>query len=354
MALSGELKRVNGYGSGNEIEGYNKIEAKNDAKIKRQLRGFENGVLDLGFMGDNGTRVPNPNDAFALTATTNQNISIGPGIATCYGYDLVVSSLVQLDTVTPPATLNKYLFVFLEWDLSDPDSNEFNVGIWDNGTSTVWTPSEQDNLALIENGKYRMPIYRLVLATNGTITSTLNYAALGVVFRTGVELSQNANKAKDYNTTSGTIKEKFATIDNKFVDYNARLTALGFKMGNVVIDDIARTNSIKRQGNYCIINFTGQKNYGSFDWTFSHFFDDDEIIGSVPENFKPEASKPGILIATTTSGYRVGDAEVYNIKIEPNGDIIAVNRRIYTTTSLEKYKGVKYEIINFGYEAEAL
>ncbi len=265
MAVVGEYKRVDGYGSGNELDGYNKIQAKNDAKIKRNTRGFETGILDLSFLGDTDSRVENAAESFQITATNTQNITLGRGIATCYGFDLVVEELKQLDTISAPAVDVKYVFIFLEWDLSDPDSNQFNIGMWDNGTGSSWTPASQDNLANIPNGRYQLPIYRLTIATNGNVTATQNYATLGVVTYRGVQEANYSQTALKYDTTdettTGSIAKKFKETDTEVAGNKDKLATYDHTYLSLTLWSSTDSTALVKNGKIVTLNHSSTVSY---------------------------------------------------------------------------------------------
>lgn len=287
MAVVGEVKRVDGYGSGNELDGYNKIQAKNDARIKRNTRGFETGILDMSFQGDTETRVPNAAESFQLTATTNQNITLGKGIATCYGFDLVVDGLILFDTIAPPAVNEKYIFIYLEWNLANPDSNEFNVGTWDNGTGTTWTPAEQDNLANVPNGKYRLPLYRLTISSNGNITGTQNYATLGVQTYNGTQNTNYAQTALKYDNKDDTVDGSIAKKFREVLDYQAETDIKWYEQKHTYLSlsiwNSTDTKGMFKNGDKVVIDYSSVvSNKGSTPTT-------NTVLGTISLNsFRPK------------------------------------------------------------------
>lgn len=317
MAVVGEYRRVDGYGSGNELDGYNQIQAKNDAKIKRNNRGFETGILDMSFLGDTDTRVENVAESFQLTATNTQNITLGRGIATCYGFDLVVDDLKLLDTFSAPATSEKYVFIFLEWDLSDPDSNEFNIGMWDNGTGSSWTPSSQDNLALVPNGKYMMPLYRLTISTNGNVTNIVGYATLGIQTYKGVRNSNYSETSNKYDqkteSDEGTISNKFKQLDDKNDLHDANWKALEHIYLSLTLWNSVDSTSLVKNGKKVILNHSATVNYkGSIGYTTSSY-------GTISNSsFRPKKDIIAYLYILEENG---SYTRIYPVKITTSGVI---------------------------------
>lgn len=203
--------------AGNPVTNTNLINARIVAEAMRNLRGWDTGVLDNSFMSATSSSenyVRDPNNAFMwqLTASNNNNIQVGRGMATSYGFD-IQSEQNYILSITPPATGIKYAFVYLEWDFTNPVEAFGRLDIWDNGANAVWTPA-QDNLTTNPIGVYRMPLYRLAINTAGSITATTAWTSLGVGTWKGAywskisDLSTETKTARTvYNLTTGNAVE---------------------------------------------------------------------------------------------------------------------------------------------------
>lgn len=169
--------------AGNADENINLINPRFQAEALRHVRGYDVGILGNSFYSSANPRGTNrlSNDAFMwpLTASNVFDIAVGMGMATAYGYDLQSERTVHLRG-TAPASGIKYLFVYLEWNLSNPEEAIGGIEIHDNGASANWTPSRQDNLTTNKIGIYQMPLYRVTVNTAGSVYGKVDYAALGV------------------------------------------------------------------------------------------------------------------------------------------------------------------------------
>ena len=228
-------------GAGNANENVNLINPRFQAEALRQIRGYDVGVLKNTFFistsATGTTRTENPDFMWKLNRSGGITaVRVGRGMATAYGYDIQSEAEVTL-AGTIPASGTKYVFIYLEWDLHNPNMAVGSIKLRDNGTSSSWTPSNQNNLITNPTGIYQMILYRLTVNASGVITASANWESFGVKtigynlrseHANHAENADNATKASDYNTSSGGIKTKFDSIDT-------RLTQLGFKTGDVVI-----------------------------------------------------------------------------------------------------------------------
>lgn len=227
--------------AGNADDNINLINARFQAEALRRLRGYDCGVLDNSFYSDASprglTRSANVNFMWPLTYSGVANISVGRGMATAYGFD-IQSETVTHFTATAPSAGTKYLFIYLEWDFSNPVEALGKIDIHDNGSSASWTPPYQDNLITNPIGKYQMPLYRLTVNTAGTITSTVAWSALGVKTIGNALLSENTRHAEQSDeATYATGNRAAGTFDERFASLNTRLNQLGFKTASVTVYD---------------------------------------------------------------------------------------------------------------------
>lgn len=272
--------------AGNAEQGKNLINARFMAEALRQLRGYDVGVLDNSFYSatypSGKSRTSNANKMWKITTSISGDIAIGPGMATAYGYDIQSEGTIHLNAGS--AIAGQYIFVYLEWNLSNPDLAVGKIDLYNNGTAASWTPSPQDNLINNPAGIYRLPLYRLYKNSNGTFSS-VKWDSLGVITIVNTlraKYADNADvaqKAKDYDTSNGTIKTKFDSVEQ-------RLTNLGFRSGSLTLSSTltsrgtATQNSVVRQGNYCIVNL--QISLTQVKSTFAA----GELIATVPSNFR--------------------------------------------------------------------
>lgn len=303
------MARLNVAAAGNAETNANLINARFQAEALRRLRGHDCGVLDNSFYSSANTtglsRSANANFMWPLNATNVQSIIVGRGMATAYGYDIQSEDDVTL-VGTAPSSGTKYLFVYLEWDLSNPVEAVGSLLLHDNGASASWTPPYQDNLITNPIGKYQMPLYRLAVNTSGTITATANWKALGVL-TVGFPLrAENANRAEHAdgasyagtNTADGTIDDRLKSLDT-------RLSKLGFKEGNVTKADGTVVGKLTRTGNYVIGKLWGIT-----------FPKGSSITYYVPADFRP-AADTWLLTITCYDVFAAG------LVVKPNGEMVA-------------------------------
>lgn len=303
------MARLNVAAAGNAEENINLINARFQAEALRRLRGHDCGVLDNSFYSTaNNTglsRSANNNFMWPLRATNVQSITVGRGMATAYGYDIQSENDTAF-TATAPSTGTKYLFIYLEWDLSNPVEAVGSLLLHDNGASSSWTPPYQDNLITNPIGKYQMPLYRLTVNTSGTVTATTNWTSLGVL-TVGFPLrAANADRAEQAdkatyagnNTAAGTIDARLNALDT-------RLSLLGFSRGDVTKSDGTVVGEVKRTGNYVIMKI----------WSMG-FPKGSSATYYVPAGFRP-AEEINLL---TIACY---DTNCAWIKLKPNGELIA-------------------------------
>ena len=223
--------------AGNADTNVNLIDHRYQAEALRQLRGIDCGVLNNSFYSsasDVGlTRTPNASFMWPLTASNVQNITVGRGMATAYGIDAKSESDISF-TATAPSAGTKYLFIYLQWDLSNPTEGKGDLLLHDNGSSATWTPPYQDNLITNPIGRYQMPLYRLAVNTAGTITGVVSWNTLGVLTISNPLRSQHANHAEQADfATYASNNQSDGTIDGRLIAIVNRLNALGFSVVSI-------------------------------------------------------------------------------------------------------------------------
>lgn len=226
----------------------------------------------------------------------------------------------------------------------------FNLSALGNNELQIITVSDSGNLYtedLNENpitGKYDFVLYDYIADMSlGTVrlTRSGNYIPDlgGKLEEFENNLTAEGKPLGGYDTSKGTIEE--------------RLTALGFKEGSVTLPNgNATVNSVKRQGNYCILSLKVD-----YPKTTSSYSSPTGIIRSsgseaqsiwnftIPENFRPKSA-----INLTLSGYIAGlggtgysgSWKVLNCSITTSGTMsLSLNYGYYDThlQTLEIYVG---------------
>lgn len=287
-------------GAGSAEENVNLINPRFQAEALRQLRGYDVGVLKNTFYtttSATGTsRTANNDFMWRLNASGGITaVKVGRGMATAYGYDIQSEAEVTL-AGTVPASGTKYVFIYLEWDLHNPNKAIGSIKLRDNGTSSSWTPSNQNNLITNPTGIYQMILYRLAVNTAGTITATANWESFGVKtigyplraeHASHTEDADHADQADnaDYASSAGTAEygtyatgnRNAGTIDARLNSLVSRLNTLGFKTGTISVNSGISSSSLTKLGNYVI---------GYITCTLSS-----TDLGTIPSGFRPYTSK---------------------------------------------------------------
>lgn len=233
--------------AGNAEQNINLINARFQAEALRILRGYDTGVLSNSFYSAADTsgeqRDANADFMWKISAVNVQNITVGRGMATAYGFDIQSEETVHL-TATAPSGGTKYLFVYLQWDFSNPVEAEGKIDIHDNGTNASWTPPRQDNLITNPIGVYQMPLYRLAVNTAGNVTGITSWSSLGVTTIEQPLFAKNASKATnavyaDYasGNTAKKLSAHLTSIYDSIENLSTRLANQGFKQASISVLD---------------------------------------------------------------------------------------------------------------------
>lgn len=342
--------RLSVAAAGNSVENINLINARFQAEALRALRGKDCGVLDNSFYSTadtrGATRDQNAEFMWKLTATDVQNITVGRGMATAYGYDIQSESDVSF-TATAPSADVKYVFIYLSWDLSNPVQADGEIDIHDNGAGAEWQPEYQDNLITNPLGKYQMPLYRLKINTAGQVEAIAKWSDLQVDTITGVTHATNAENATEAKYPEGGTRDK--TINEILTEHNNRLTALGFRSASLSVAGLA-AKTITRQGNYVLINIAIAVKPSSnwFAEWFKAYPESTKPLCQFPALFRPKEKSYGAICFVPTSNEVVGCG--YPIFISTNG-----NCYVQSGSNWENVKDkdcVMY--VTAGYEAPAI
>ncbi len=285
--------------AGNANENINLIDAQFQAEALRALRGKDCGVLDNSFFSDanprGDERDENVSFMWKLTAENAQNITVGRGMATAYGYDIKNKDEVTF-TVAAPSAGSKFIFIFLSWDLSNPTEALGEIDVHDNGNAATWTPQYQDNLITSPIGKYQMPLYRIELNTSGQVVSTAEWTALGVETITGVNHAQNAEFSYQAQYADDNITE---TIGERLQTLVARVDSLGFRQATFSIAGIGG-QVVTRQGNYVKVRVQTAV-HPQLDW-YAQYFAKDKTICTLPVFFRPSANVSASMVVINNNG----------------------------------------------------
>lgn len=163
------------------------------------------------------------------------------------------------------------------------------------------------------------------------IMNAIKNIVLGETAVGKAEKADGAETAANYDEQEGSIKNKFEDIDK-------RLEELGFNSGAVTLAfGTASVNSIKRQGEYVIIDliFSAPKQS-----SLSEFF-------TIPENFRPKQDMTVFINRDKGSG---SVPVTYRCKIEKSTGKCTLDKNDYFPQVAWNDQGTAY--FNIGYETE--
>lgn len=252
------MAQISVAAAGNAEKNVNLINARFQAEALRTLRGYDVGVLENSFYSAADPQGLNrdKNTAFMweLKATNVVDIAVGRGMATAYGYDIQSEATVHL-SATAPSAGKKYLFIYLQWDLSNPVEAIGSINIHDNGNSSSWAPARKDNLITSPLGVYQMPLYRLEVNTSGAVSNVSDWGELGIITIREPLRAKFAGNAKKADKAAYADGKDDKTIADHLTELYSRMEKLGFKQGSISMPNGSATiNTVKRQGNYCIFH----------------------------------------------------------------------------------------------------
>lgn len=323
------MAQINVAAAGNAEENINLINARFQAEALRRIRGTDCGVLDNSFYSSASvkglSRTTNASFMWSLTASNVQNITVGRGMATAYGYDIQSEDNVSF-TATAPSAGNKYLFIYLEWDLSNPVEAVGSLLIHDNGSSSSWAPLYQDNLITNPIGKYQMPLYRLQINTAGTVTGTQSWGTLGVLTignplranyagrAENADLADLATKANTADTkANGTADTSIATtlFVKNAINFGSSTFTLAGVQGNV-----------RRAAKYVIGTMSGSITWN--ETNINAYWRTDAVWGTLPSGYRPSESYyvTAFMYKGSISGQEQTATHV--LRVDTNGNIVVV------------------------------
>ncbi len=352
------MSQINIAAAGNASESINLINPRFQAEALRMLRGRDVGVLDNTFY----SKATNPkgtsrtaNSSYMWPLTFNGlEVTIGRGMATAFGYDIQSESSVTF-TLTAPASGYKWVFIYLEWDLHNPDQAVGSIKMWDNGSSTSWTPPSQDNLITNPIGTYQMPLYRIAVYSGGNITSYISWSSLGIdtigyplrsLYANRAEEADHADAATSAtsatNATNATNAEyckgyqSYGKIHDRLVNIVTRLNEMGFKQGTLSLN--TGVGAIYKLGNFVI-------GYLSFVASVKN-------IGTVPAGFRPYSSLTfkNLAIRDYISSSRVYEYKPLDVTFGSDGSITGSTK--YNVTDVAKTIYFGWDVTNRDYDVD--
>jgi hypothetical protein len=322
------MQRLSVAAAGNADENINLINARFQAEALRRIRGYDCGVLDNSFYSGASpkgiSRDKNSDFMWKLTATNVTDIAVGRGMATAYGFDIQSEAIVNFTAVAAPSAGTKYYFIYLEWDLSNPVEAVGKIDIHDNGSSSSWTPSRQDNLITNPIGVYQMPLYRIAVNTAGTVTATANWTVLGVntigyALRadnaTNAERADVATKAETADTQSTTDKSsKVATT--QFVANFVNFGSSTLKLAGV-------QTTVRRAAKYVLGETVGTIKWDSS--TTNKYWTTGCVWGTLPVGYRPSSDYNVIAYMYLENDIStMGQCAAHVLKIKTNGQVVVV------------------------------
>lgn len=326
------MARLNVAAAGNAEENINLINARFQAEALRRIRGKDCGVLDNSFYssGDSKglSRTANTNFMWKLTASNVQNITVGRGMATAYGFDIQSEADVSF-TATAPSAGTKYLFIYLEWDFSNPVEAVGSIEIQDNGSGSSWTPPSQDNLITNPIGKYQMPLYRLAVNTSGTVTGTQDWSALGVLTIGNPLRSEYAGRSE--NADLADVATKALTADTKAngtADTSVATTlfvknAINFGSSTLTLAGVQ--SEVRRAAKYVIGTMSG-----SITWNSSNieaYWRAGSSWGTIPDGYRPGSEyyvTAFMYFGNIATAMQNGATATHVLKVKTNGVVEVV------------------------------
>ena len=195
------------------------------------------------------------------------------------------------------------------------------------GNGTI--SSGEDSIAIgygaSVSGDHSVQIGSSTSANN--LANTLRYRDKTIVSSDG---KINADTAKDYDTSSGTIKDKFDSIlgsgtigsgDSPLQGYNkgegtieSRLNRLGFSESAAIsIGNVGGGYTIKRQGNYAVANW-----YAQGDITLDgDYWANGKSPFVIPDGYRPKETQ--FVVASLTNNYNITDSRSILLRIAHSG-----------------------------------
>ena len=230
--------RVSGTGVGDKEKGINEIKPYLTASQNRTARGGDSTGVICGF---------------EVVGNNIRTVTIRPGVASAWGYDIFTDEDVNLSGNIPAAG-DKYIYILASIDLSNIPA-VFNIELHDNGNNPTFTPTPQDDLISNPSGRHKLILHRLKVNTSGTITEKLGWRSFGVKTLSMAENAKHADVSNSYESGGGidtalkNIKADFVAADAAII---TRLENLGFKTGSV--SGITGT-TLSKVGTYAIWQF---------------------------------------------------------------------------------------------------
>lgn len=251
-----------------------------DARMVRYAYGGYDGVVK-----DKGTELSHTIDG--------SNFRLNSGVINLMGYEVEVDTngwVLDLSSVSSKRSYSVYLEVNLALQTAEIKSTY-------NGFPYIYPIiTTGDNLTANTAGIARLLLYNFYV-TNGVVGTVTKRVSV-------IDYTKDIYSKLTSDLDTGAIIPKiarYASADFSKGTIETRLTNLGFRQGSVTLASgiTATRNSIKRQGNYVILDLQLSGNY-TIENTYQ--------IGSVPSAFLPDTTvnlPVGYNITAATSGAAV-------------------------------------------------
>lgn len=257
-------------GTGNAGTGINEISGGLTARYLYNILGYSSGVLK------------NALNEFDMTYT-NLTFSVAGGQAVAYGYIGEITTTSEF-TFTAPSANSKYYFVYLDFDLRET-IKKFAVSYYDNSNSDVWSP-RQDNLANNDVGRFQLPIYKIKIDSDNTITVTdlreIKQIVKDATKINGIELKKDENGVLKIGDIIIPQRKTISTtpISLPFTIPNIDILTFDSSIGAGDTIEIEWTDSVwKGKNKYTFVLTDSEFNLVSFVQTSSAMSSDNYITG---------------------------------------------------------------------------
>ncbi len=268
------MARLKVAAAGNAEKNINRIDGRFQAEALRFLRGFDTGRLYNSFYSNSdptgAEREENPSFNWRVEGVTADDITVGPGVATAYGYDIISEETVHFSLDS--SSFGEEFYIYIEWDLGNPDEAVGKIEIRnvyedDGHRVKLWKPTMQ-NLILNPNGIFQMVIARISINEDGGVSSIREASFPGADIWNQPLYALNSERAVHSENALYAEGKSDKTIAGYFNDIYQRIKDLGHRSSKVVLPEggEAVLNEIHRQGNYVLLSLETYYEVPSSGW----------------------------------------------------------------------------------------